>query len=401
MPIPRLQPYDDPAILSSGFRPFFLFGAIWAALSILLWLPEFLGEISIPTAFSPVDWHIHEMLFGFVPAIVTGFLFTAVPNWTGRMPLQGKMLGFLVALWLAGRLSVGFSEITGWLPALLLDCAFLAAVIAVIAREIVAGRNYRNLKVLMPAALLATANLVFHLEAHFNGSSDLSRRLGFSAILILIMIIGGRIVPSFTRNWLARENPGRLPIPFNRFDLATMSVAVLALGAWTIAPDGKIAGALLVAAGAGQGLRLARWAGDRAWRDPLVAVLHTSYGFLVLGITVLGCSILLPETVSGTAALHVLAIGAIAGMILAVMVRASRGHTGQALRAGRSGRLSFAAIAVAAGTRVAAEYFPSAAITWYHAAAAAWLVAFLAYALAFAPALARPRGTGKQAKASS
>ena len=401
MPIPRLQPYDGPAILSSGFRPFFLFGAIWAAFSIILWLPEFFGEISIPTAFSPVDWHIHEMLFGFVPAIVTGFLFTAVPNWTGRMPLQGKTLGLLVALWLTGRLSVGFSEWIGWLPALLLDCAFLAAVIAVIAREIVAGRNYRNLKVLMPATLLAVANLLFHLEAHFEGMSDLSRRLGFAAILILIMIIGGRIVPSFTRNWLARENPGRLPVPFNRFDLATMSVAVLALGGWVLAPDSAITGTLLVAAAAGQGLRLARWAGDRAWRDPLVAVLHTSYGFLVLGFTLLGCSILLPEIFSYTAALHVLAIGAIAGMILAVMVRASRGHTGQALMAGRSGRLSFAAIAVAVAARVAAEYFPSAAFAWYHTAALAWAVAFLAYAMAFAPALVRPRRTGRQARASS
>ena len=256
MPIPRLQPYDGPAILSSGFRPFFLFGAIWAAFSIVLWLPEFFGEISIPTAFSPVDWHIHEMLFGFVPAIVTGFLFTAVPNWTGRMPLQGKTLGLLVALWLTGRLSVGFSEWIGWLPALLLDCAFLAAVIAVIAREIVAGRNYRNLKVLMPATLLAVANLLFHLEAHFEGMSDLSRRLGFAAILILIMIIGGRIIPSFTRNWLVRENPGRLPQPFGRLDTAIIILSGVALATWTLLPERLETGVLLSAAGLANGLRL-------------------------------------------------------------------------------------------------------------------------------------------------
>src|SRR3982751_4744136 len=148
--VPRLRPYQGPALFSYGFRPFFLAGAIWAALAILLWLPMFFGEMQIPTAFSPMDWHAHEMLFGYLPAIVTGFLLTAIPNWTGRLPVQGLPLLALVVLWLAGRAAVFFSADIGWQAAALIDGSFLLAVSAAAAREIVAGRNWRNLKVLLP-----------------------------------------------------------------------------------------------------------------------------------------------------------------------------------------------------------------------------------------------------------
>ena len=160
MPIPRTRPYDGHTLFSYGFRPFFLFGALYAALSILLWLPAYFGELTIATHFAPVDWHVHELLFGFLPAIITGFLFTAVPNWTGRMPLQGKMLILLVVLWANGRVAVALSAIIGWQIAMLIDGAFLVSITLVIAREIIAGRNYRNFKVLIPLTLLAIANLL-------------------------------------------------------------------------------------------------------------------------------------------------------------------------------------------------------------------------------------------------
>ena len=138
MAIPRTQPYTGPAILSYGFRPFFLLGTLYTGLSMLLWLPQFYGELSLSTVFAPTDWHVHELYFGFLPAVVTGFLFTAVPNWTGRMPLQGNGLLALVLLWIAGRLAVTFSSHTGWQGALLIDASFLIAVTVVIAREIIA-----------------------------------------------------------------------------------------------------------------------------------------------------------------------------------------------------------------------------------------------------------------------
>ena len=391
MPIPRTRPYDGPALFSYGFRPFFLFGALYAALSILLWLPAYFGELTIATHFAPVDWHVHELLFGFLPAIITGFLFTAVPNWTGRMPLQGKMLLALVLLWAGGRVAVALSAIIGWQTAMLADGAFLVSVTLVIAREIIAGRNYRNLKVLIPLTLLALANLLFHLEAGLGEETDLSRRLAFAAIVMLIVIIGGRIVPSFTRNWLARENPGAFPAPFGIFDKVSIAATATALAGWVALPQHAATGSLLILSGVMQLLRLVRWQGHRTWRDPLVWILHVSYGLLCVGLLVLGLSVLWPEALRPAAALHLIAIGAIGGMTLSVMVRASRGHTGQALQAGNGGKLCFAAILLAAAARVAAEYLPSYYVLWLHIAAIGWITAYLCFAATFAPHLARTR----------
>ena len=391
MPIPRTRPYDGHALFSYGFRPFFLFGALYAALSILLWLPAYFGELTIATHFAPVDWHVHELLFGFLPAIITGFLFTAVPNWTGRMPLQGKMLILLVVLWANGRVAVALSAIIGWQIAMLIDGAFLVSITLVIAREIIAGRNYRNFKVLIPLTLLAIANLLFHLEAASGQETSLSRRVAFAAIVMLIVIIGGRIVPSFTRNWLARQKPGALPAPFGIFDKVSIAATATALAAWVALPQHAATGSLLILSGILQVIRLVRWQGHRTWRDPLVWILHVSYGLLSAGLLVLGLSVLWPDVVRPAAALHLIAIGAIGGMTLSVMVRASRGHTGQALQAGNGGKLCFAAILVAAAARVAAEYLPSYYVLCMHIAALGWITAYLAFAATFAPHLAKTR----------
>src|SRR5262245_35740103 len=168
--IPRLRhDYAGPTLFSYGFRPFFLFGALYAAVAMLGWIVLFNGEISLPTAFAPRDWHIHEMLFGFLAAIVTGFLLTAVPNWTGRLPLQGMPLIILVVVWAAGRVAVTFSAFTGELAAAVVDASFLFLVAAAVGREIVAGRNWRNLKVLLPLIILGSGNIIFHIEAHSPG----------------------------------------------------------------------------------------------------------------------------------------------------------------------------------------------------------------------------------------
>ena len=168
--------YSGPAVLSYGFRPFFFMGALYAGLSVLLWMPQYYGEVSLPTLMAPVDWHIHEMLFGFLSAVITGFLFTAVPNWTGRMPITGWPLLVLVVLWMAGRVAMTFSADIGWGAAMVIDVAFLVAVLGVIVVEIFAGKNWRNFRVLVPLALLIAANVGFHLEAHSQGITDVSRR---------------------------------------------------------------------------------------------------------------------------------------------------------------------------------------------------------------------------------
>src|SRR5262245_50361734 len=194
--IPRYRAYRGLPLFANGFRPFFLLGAIQAGLSILVWLPVFYGELSLASAFAPRDWHVHEMLYGYLPAIVTGFLFTAIPNWTGRLPLQGAPLVTLVAVWVAGRLAVTFSAPTGWWSAMVVDARFLLLVVAAATREIAAGRNWKNINVVALVALLLAGNAAFHLEAHIRGAADVGIRIGIAVIVLLISLIGGRIIPS-------------------------------------------------------------------------------------------------------------------------------------------------------------------------------------------------------------
>ncbi|MFN0265361.1 NnrS family protein [Tepidamorphus sp. 3E244] len=393
MPIPRTRGYTGPALFSYGFRPFFLAGAIYAAASIAVWLPAWFGNIILPTHFAPVEWHVHELLFGFLPAIVTGFLFTAVPNWTGRMPLQGAGLIVLVALWIAGRLAVLMSQWIGWQAAMMADCAFLLAVALVIAREIVSGGNWRNLKVLIPLGILTGANALFHWQVVFADDTLLARRLAFAAATLLIVIIGGRIVPSFTRNWMVRENPGRLPTSFGPFDKLAIGVTSLALAGWIVLPEKTVTALSLVASGVMQLLRLARWAGYRTLRDPLVWILHAAYALLSVGMMALGMAILAPEAIPPAVPYHLLGVGAFGTMTLAVMVRAARGHTGQELRAGAGGKLAFAAILLATVARLSAEYAPAAYVGLLYLAATFWIVAYAAFAVTLGPALSRPRGS--------
>lgn len=380
----RTRTYQGYAILSGGFRPFFFFGALYAGLSILLWLPQFYGELSLLTLFVPVDWHIHELYFGYLSAVITGFLLTAVPNWTGRLPLNGLPLLCLLLVWMAGRIAIAFSAYWGWEVAMIVDAAFLFIVIITIAREIIAGKNWRNLKVLLPLILLGGANISFHLEAHFIGVSDLSRRLCAAAVLVLIMLIGGRIIPSFTRNWLSRENPGRLPISFSRFDAVMIAVAFAALVGWIAKPDSQVTGGLMMAAGLGHIVRLARWAGHRTFVNPLVLVMHLSYFFLPVGFLLIALSIFLPNSVPSIAGVHALTVGAIGGMTLSIMVRATLGHTGKELQATNFINLLFVAIFVSALARIAAGLNMGDNSSLLHIAAFAWFAAFCGFSLVFA-----------------
>ena len=164
MPIPRLRNYKGPALFSYGFRPFFFFGSVYAGAAIVIWLPAFYGQIEIPTAFAPRDWHVHEMLFGYIAAVIAGFLLTAVPNWTGRLPLQGRPLAVLFSVWVAGRLAVCASAWLGWAATMAIDGAFLVLLAGAAAREIVAGRKWGNLNVVVIVSVLAAVNLAFHIE---------------------------------------------------------------------------------------------------------------------------------------------------------------------------------------------------------------------------------------------
>ncbi|MFK4722062.1 uncharacterized protein involved in response to NO [Bradyrhizobium niftali] len=382
----RSRDFAGWPLFANSFRPFFLFAAIQAGLSILAWLPMFYGELSVTSAFAPRDWHVHEMLYGFLPAVITGFLFTAIPNWTGRLPIQGTSLGALLVVWLAGRVAVTLSAEVGWAFALVVDAAFLALVVAAATREIIAGGNWRNLPLVVLVLLLLAGNVGFHLEAHHAGAADVSIRLGIGVVVLLISLIGGRIIPSFTRNWLVKFNPGRLPVPFGRFDGAVVGLSALALISWIVAPLNVITGAVMALVGVLHLVRLARWAGDRTSRERLLLILHVAYVFVPLGFLLHALAVF--GALPPSAGIHGWMAGAAGTMTLAVMTRASLGHTGQALTASPATQGIYVAIVAAALARVAAVAWPAHGDALLHVAACGWVVAFLGFAIAFGPLLA-------------
>lgn len=389
--IPRYRPQAGPALLSAGFRPFFLAAALWASLAVPIWLVLFAGFGRIPTAFAPLVWHVHELTFGFGAATVAGFLLTAIPNWTGRLPLQGGPLVLLVSLWAIGRVAVLFSASLGAASATALDLAFPALFLVVVAREIIAGRNWRNLPALAALALLLFGNLLVHLEPLGVAKTDaLGNRLGVATLLMLIAFVGGRIVPSFTRNWLAKHPPEALPAPFGSADRVALAVTGLALAVWVSAPESSVAPWMEIAAGAVLSIRLARWRGAATLREPLLWILHAGYGWLSLGFLLLGLDGLLP-LLPRTTALHALTVGAIGTMTLAVMTRASLGHTGRPLTAGRGTTTIYFFVTLAAVLRLIAPLAGGEYLLVLSLAGTAWSAAFGLFVLLYARPLALPR----------
>jgi len=395
-PVPRLRPHAGPAILAYGFRPFFLAAGVAAALALALWLADIAGGLALPSAFPPMLWHAHEMLFGFATAAVAGFLLTAIPNWTGRLPVQGSPLLGLVLLWLAGRLAVATSELIGVWPAAVIDLAFLAAMVFVVAREIIAGNNRRNLPMVAGLTALLLANALMHAEgAGLPIPEGSGWRLAIAVITLLIALIGGRIVPSFTRNWLAKNRPGKpLPAPADRFDQACMAVTVVALLAWVLAPGTWLTAALLGAAAVAGAVRLGRWQGWQTAADPLVLVLHIGYAWVPLGLALLAVG-QVSGSVTEMAALHGLTAGAMGTMTLAVMTRATLGHTGRALRAGPGTTAIYVLVTIAAVVRILTAFLPGAWTPLVWTAGLAWIAAFAGFVAIYGPMLVGRRIDGR------
>jgi len=397
MAVPHDREYQGWPVLAAGFRPFFLLAAIQAGVAILVWLPVFYGELQLTTTFTPRDWHVHEMLYGYLPAVITGFLFTAIPNWTGRLPIRGLPLLTLVLVWIAGRIFVTCSAATTWWLAMLVDASFLALVVVAAAREIVAGKNWRNLIVVVLVSLLLAGNVAFHLEAHFAGGADYAIRIGIAVVVLLISLVGGRIIPGFTRNWLVRESPGRLPVPFSRFDKVTLILSALALLGWIVAPDHPAVGAALDVAGLLQLIRLSRWAGERTSRERLLLILHIGYAFVPFGFLLNASAAF--ELVPASAGIHAWMVGGAGVMTLAVMTRASLGHTGQVLTASRATQAIYLAIVVAALARICAALEPAHSEALLDVAGLAWAIAFFGFALTYGPALVGSRRRAAERRA--
>lgn len=372
------------AFLSSGFRPFFFGGAIYAGLAVAIWIPVYFGELTLHTTLAPLDWHIHEMLFGFLPAVIAGFLLTAIPNWTGRRPVRGNLLLLMVVVWLLGRVAVACSEKTGWGVAMLADVSFLFLAGAVAAREVLAAGNIRNMRVVVLVLLLFACNAAFHIEAHVQGSAEYSVRAGISLVVILVAVIAGRIVPAFTRIWLLRRPEGAMPVPFSRFDGIAVLLGALAFVAWTLNPEGLLTGGLCLIAGLVHVVRLVRWAGYRTWPNRILVILHIGYAFVPLGFLLAALSAAGVGHVS--AAVHAWMAGAAGIMTIAVMSRASLGHSGRPLVASVVTQAVYVLVIAAALARIAAVFAPEWSSGLIYAAAACWVVSFLGFALSYAPA---------------
>ena len=376
-----------PAVLLYAFRPMFLAAGSWAVIALALWLSMFFGYVQLPTRFGPLSWHVHEMLFGFVMAAVTGFLLTAIPNWTGRLPVRGLRLAALATLWLLGRLACLFSaDLPAWL-AVLIDLSFPATLLLVAACEIIAGKNWRNLPMTAPLAVFVIANLLMHLESlNAPVPSGLGWRLGIAAPIILISVIGGRIIPSFTRNWLFKRKSPRLPAPATHFDTTCVAALALAFIVWAFVPDHYVTGALLIAAALLNAVRLSRWAGWASWPEKLLFILHVSYAWVALGTALLGLSIF-NIGVPTSSAIHALTAGAIAVMILAVMPRVTLGHTGRDLVAGRATVAVFVLINGAAVFRICASWHTALMASLLLVAGALWIAAFGLFEMIYGPML--------------
>ncbi len=380
-----------PPLLTAGFRPFFLAAATWSALSLGVWLSLLSGQFDLPSRFDPLSWHIHEMLFGFAMAAVGGFLLTAIPNWTNRPPVAGTPLAVLAGLWLLGRIACATSALLpGWLV-VAADLAFPAMLEAVAARELFTVGNKRNYPLLAPVAVLAIANLLSHLQVlGVDVPIGLGWRLAIAVIIALISVIGGRIIPTFTRNWLSAHGITPVPPPADMLDRIALGTLHAAMLLWAFLPGWRPLGVLLLIAAALHCVRLVRWRGVATASEPLLLVLHIGYLWLVIGVTLLGLS-MLTDAVPVAGAVHALTAGAMGTMIVAVMTRATLGHTGRALHANTATGLIYALVSAAAVLRIIAAWTIDAQMDLLQAATLGWVAAFLLFLAEYGPMLLAPR----------
>jgi uncharacterized protein involved in response to NO len=387
--VPRGLATTGPALLSYGFRPFFLGAGVFALVSMAGWIVSLATGWEIGGDYGALNWHAHEMLFGYTSAALAGFMLTAIPNWTGRLPVSGPQLLGLVLLWLGGRVAMAWPGPLGIVGAALLDSFFLLTLAVVAAIEVIAGRNWKNLKILAGLAGLSLANLGFHFTVLQTGSGADAARIAVAIYIMLIAVIGGRIVPSFTRNWLVKAGAGAVPAPFGRFDVASLVVLLLALATWAALPGHPVTALLALGAAIVQGYRLARWRGWLTLDEPLLLALHIAYGFVPVGLA--GIAAAAMGWIAQASALHLLTVGAIGGMTLAVMTRASLGHTGRKLTASPLTALCYLCLLLAAVIRPFAELIGAHYHLLLELAGAGWLVAFGLFVLEYGPILVSRR----------
>jgi uncharacterized protein involved in response to NO len=383
-------------LFSYAFRPLFLLATLYAIAVVPLWAAAWLGYLPMPTSLgTPSWWHAHEMIHGFAGAAIGGFALTAVAAWTKRSPVAGAPLMILSALWVIARVLFTLPFPVLLAPAIAADLGYGALLFVLMSREVISVRSQRNYKVLLILGLLPLSNAFFFLGMTRNAPwTTTALYAGLWLLVMLINLIGGRVIPGFTRNWLKRQlaeqkrEPATLPPVFDRFDLLTtclmVAFAILhLLGApsrW-LAIIGLITSVLLF-------IRLTRWQGMHTGSEPLVWVLHVAFSWLPLGFLLLASAAagLLPQT----AGIHALTSGAITTMIIAIAGRAALGHTGRALESHPVLTAAYVLITVAAICRVAATIGPGGR-PLLAASAMAWFMGFVCFAWRYIPILTQAK----------
>jgi len=384
----------EGGLLAYPFRLFFLLTSGFTAVAMALWLAALSGYPPLVPVASPSTWHAHEMLYGLVVAAIAGFLLTAMTSWTGAAPLRGQGLAALALVWLAGRTC---NLLAPPLLALLADQLFLLSLAVYVAQVLWRHQSRRNTVLALGLFVLAGGDAVVHagLLLHDGQLSRMGLVLGFDVITLLMVIIGGRIIPLFTNNWLrARDATPAARIPLAALELgAIISVVVLAAASLLPLHPAVVA----VAAGTAavlNGWRLLRWRGWRTAAEPLLWSLHVAYAFIVVALLLRAVSAVHGLAIA-TLWQHALGVGGIGLMILAVMTRVSLGHTGRAMVLPRGMALAYWALIIAALMRV------GTAITWIPAtgglliSGSLWIAAYASFVIFYWPVLSRPREDGK------
>jgi uncharacterized protein involved in response to NO len=392
---PQAGAYIMGQLFSFAFRPLFALAIIYALLSVGWWSLAWSGHLPLPTQWSnPIFWHAHEMLFGFAGAAIGGFALTAVANWTGRPPVAGVPLMILSGLWLAARLCALMDGPMALPATAFTDLSYNILLCALFAREVIAANNRRNLKLLIPLTLFTLANATFYwMEWHGEPWTRTALLAGIFIVTLLITIIGGRIIPAFTGNWLAQQArekqlPPPSPLPgFGTPDLlATLATVAFAI---SFLIDSQSTASLilgLVAAGS-QLLRWSRWRSLATLASPLVWILHVAYLWIPVGLALLAASC--SGYITTSAGFHALTTGAISSMILAVAGRAALGHTNRPLHNHPLLTASYIGISAAAALRVLAS-LQANDMLWFNLATLCWVFSFLCFALRYLPILLGP-----------
>lgn len=386
----RMEHLTDHPVLGFGFRPFFALAGLYGVLSVALWLLMWTGTLAVVPALPPSWFHAHEMLFGFAGAAMGGFLLTAVPNWTGQGPVRGGALLLLVLAWLAGRTAMLLSGTLDPRLVAVADLLFFPLLAAFQAPAIVARSARRNLIFVLILAALLAANLGVHLEAlGVAATARWGLHLGLNVFVLAVTLVGGRVVPAFTQGGLKAQGIPTAIEPLPRLDAAAIfSVAAMMIAEAAGAPDfavGALAGLAALTALA----RLLHWRGHQTLRWPLLWVLHLGMAWLVAGLALKAAAGF--GFVSEVAALHALGAGAIGTMILAVMTRATLGHTGRELVAAPGSWLAYLCVSAGALARVAAAFLPDVQVPLTVAGGALWTAGFALFLWLYGGMLLGPR----------